>query len=337
MTPRTWIADPVLPELDATVIPLGRAADGDLVATLVRRLAAAPSRRAVLYLHGFVDYFFQTHVAEALNEFGWDFYALDLRRYGRSLRPGHRPNYCIDLAEYDAEIGAAIDIVCDEDEHRTVVLLGHSTGGLIASLYAARGARREKVSGVALNSPFFRFSIKSPRRFLLPIAAMLGRVIPWGADPIGLSPRYGESLLAEHHGEWTYDTRWKPVRGFPIYFGWVRAVRAAQATVQRGLGLRPPVLLLHSSGSMTPGPVWKDEYLRHDIVLEVDDMRRTAPRLGGDVTTRAIPDGVHDLFLSPTPARDRALGAMLAWLDARFPGASPSAPLPGSSLADLPS
>jgi alpha-beta hydrolase superfamily lysophospholipase len=326
-----WVPDLVLPDCDATVITLGRAEDGDLAATLVRRLAAAPSRRAVLYLHGFVDYFFQAHVAQAFAEFGWDFYALDLRRHGRSLRAGNRPNYCTDLAEYDAEIGAALDLI-REEEHETVVLLGHSTGGLAASLYAARGAERARVSGVALNSPFFRFSIKSARRFLLPVAAALGAVLPWGADPSGLSPRYGESLLAEHHGEWTYDTRWKPVRGFPIYFGWVRAIRAAQATVQRGLGLTCPVLLLHSSGSMTPGPVWIDEYLRHDIVLDVDDMRRTAPRLGSDVTIREIPDGLHDLFLSPSPARDQALGATLAWLDARFPAAV----VPFTSEASIP-
>ena len=329
---RAWFADPVLPDCDVTVIPLGRADDGELCATLVRRLAAAPSHRAVLYLHGFVDYFFQAHVAEALAQFGWDFYALDLHRYGRSLRPGNRPNYCTDIAEYDAEIGAAIDIIRSE-AHSTIVLLGHSTGGLIASLYASRGEKRGDVRGVVLNSPFFRFAITSPRRFLLPVAGALGAMIPWGADPIGLSPRYGESLLAEHHGEWSYDTRWKPVRGFPIYFGWVRAIRAAQATLQQGLGLRCPVLLLHSSGSMTPGPVWTDAYLRHDIVLDVDDMRQAAPRLGSDVTVREIPDGLHDLFLSPSPARDQALGATLAWLDARFPAAA----LPDSSMAGAPS
>ena len=70
-----------------------------MVATLVRLRAAAPTRRAVLYLHGFVDYFFQTHLAEFFTERGYDFYALDLRKYGRSLldapdaelRQRHRP------------------------------------------------------------------------------------------------------------------------------------------------------------------------------------------------------------------------------------------------------
>src|SRR5262245_25948737 len=38
--------------------------EGEVVATLVRARAGSPTNRAVLYLHGYVDYFFQTHLAE---------------------------------------------------------------------------------------------------------------------------------------------------------------------------------------------------------------------------------------------------------------------------------
>lgn len=316
---REWGPDTVLPGFEATTLPLGSADDGPLVATLVRLRSEQPVRRAVLYVHGYLDYFFQSHVAEALVEFGWNFYALDLRRYGRSLRPGHRPNYCTSIADYDAEISAAIGIVHDEETHDTLVLMGHSTGGLTVPLYAHRGAARNRIDGIVLNSPFFRFFVPNARKMMLPVAGTVGAVFPWGADPTGISPYYGESLLQAHHGEWTYDTRWKPLRGFPVFFGWVRAVRAAQKIVARGLSLSCPVLLLHASASMMPGKHWSDEYLAHDIVLDVDDMRRIGPGLGRDVTMREISGGVHDLFLSREPARSKAVGATLAWLDARFP------------------
>ena len=45
----------------------------------------------MLYLHGWNDYFFQTHVADYLTDLGYDFYAVELRRYGRSLRPRATP------------------------------------------------------------------------------------------------------------------------------------------------------------------------------------------------------------------------------------------------------
>lgn len=320
---RVWAPDNVLLGFEATTIPLGRADDGDAVATLVRGMCDAPSRRAVLYVHGFVDYFFQSHVADAFNEHGWDFYALELRRYGRSLRGGQRPNYCTSLDEYDAEIEAALDIVRREEGHDTLVVLGHSTGGLIAAMYAHRGARRSRIDGIILNSPFLEFAVPFPRSLLLPVASLVGAVAPWIADPSGLSARYGESLLQEHRGEWTYDLAWKPLRGYPVYYGWIRAVRAAQAEARRGLRIDCPVLLLHSSASLPSGAVWKDEYMTHDIVLDVAHMKRIGPALGRDVTLREVQDGVHDLYLSREPVRADAIAATLAWLDARFPSGTP--------------
>ena len=41
--------------------------------------------RAVLYLHGRSDYFFQTHLAQAYLDAGFEFYALDLRACGRAV------------------------------------------------------------------------------------------------------------------------------------------------------------------------------------------------------------------------------------------------------------
>ena len=67
----------------------------------------------MLYVHGFVDYFFQTHLAEFFTARGYDFYALDLRKYGRSLLDHQTPNFCRDMSEYFPEIDAAVRIIRD--------------------------------------------------------------------------------------------------------------------------------------------------------------------------------------------------------------------------------
>ena len=85
------------PPYERRTIDLGSDDEGPVVATLVRRLAERRTGRAVLYVHGFVDYFFQTHLADFFAERGWDFYALDLRKYGRSLLAHQTPNFCRDL------------------------------------------------------------------------------------------------------------------------------------------------------------------------------------------------------------------------------------------------
>lgn len=100
-----WSDDRLLPGYQARSWPVEDAelADGELdeqlTATLVRR-NAPQHQRAVLYVHGWSDYFFQTHLADFWNKQGFDFYALDLRRYGRNLRPGLFAGYITDLDHY---------------------------------------------------------------------------------------------------------------------------------------------------------------------------------------------------------------------------------------------
>ena len=55
----------------------GEPADVELVATLIRKSGPRIGTRAVFYLHGWNDYFFQTHLADYLTDLGYDFYAVD--------------------------------------------------------------------------------------------------------------------------------------------------------------------------------------------------------------------------------------------------------------------
>ena len=73
--------DTELPGYEQLVIPLPEEPtyalepEGSLVATLVRRNAPT-GRRAVLYLHGWNDYFFQAHLADEMAGQGYDLAAL---------------------------------------------------------------------------------------------------------------------------------------------------------------------------------------------------------------------------------------------------------------------
>ena len=310
---RDWIAD-VLSDYECTVIPLPAEDDGDLVATVVRRCAGGNARTAFLYVHGYVDYFFQEHIAQAVADAGMDFYAIELRRYGRSLRGGNRPNYCTSLEQYFAEITQAIDIALREDGHDQVVLYGHSTGGLIASLYANDGDRRDQLSALVLNSPFFEFDISPADQFKLRIAVVLGRVMPWFTDGKGLPPHYGRTIHSSERGEWSYNLQWKPIRGFPTYFGWARAIKRGHRKLQRGLSIQCPVLVLHSDASRE-GNGWNDNFFTRDIVLNVNDMRKYSAGLGPNVTRTEIAGAIHDIMLSRPDVRQHALHQMLQWLN----------------------
>lgn len=290
--------------------PDGR--DPDPVATLVHRAAdgTAP-RRAVLYLHGFVDYFFHAHVGDALAAAGHDVYALDLRDYGRSIRPGREPNYTTDLAVYAEEIDAAFRVLLRD--HDEIALMGHSTGGLIAALWA--DARPGLLSKVVLNSPWLDLQGRRAETAVVgPLVEVLGKVAPH-AKVRDLPSYYADALHADSGGEWTFDLAWKPAAKFPVRAGFVRAVLRSQARVARGLDIDCPVLVL-ASAERGDGTRQHEHLLTTDVVLDPRQIEARAPLLGSDVRFVSIPGGAHDLALSPKPARDLYLAEVLRFLDA---------------------
>ncbi|MGP3924224.1 alpha/beta hydrolase [Streptomyces sp. 8N616] len=309
----------------AVDLPLAADDEGEIVATLIRRQAGASgaaaggSRRAVLYVHGYVDYFFQTHLADFYAERGYDFYALDLRKYGRSLRPHHSPNFIRDLDAYGEELDEAVRIIREVDGHDTLLLNGHSTGGLISALYADRRAGQGTIDALFLNSPFLSMPAALPIRTLgAPVVDALGRVAGTRKLPAPLNPHYVHSLHRDFRGSWEFDLTLKPAEGFPLYSGWLAAIQQGQRRVRRGLRIDCPVLLMASTAS-TVTSKWDDALLRSDGILRAEDIARLAPRLGPRVTTVRVRDGVHDLVLSAPEVRERVFAELDLWLSAYLP------------------
>ena len=266
-----------------------------MAATLVRLPTAHAPRGAVLYVHGFIDYFFQRHMAERFAAEGYAFYALDLRKHGRSLRPHQHPCFCKDVSEYFPDLSSAL-----EEIGAPVVLAGHSTGGLVCALYARQGERRESVRALWLNSPFLDWRGGGWVRAKLRLAAALGGPFPFLNDPKAVLPAYVRSLHRNWDGEWEFDLALKPLYGFPACFGWVRAIFAAHAEVHAGLALDIPVLSMHSD--------WAD------IVLDWRSVARWSRTLGDKVTVLSFPGALHDLVLSRREIREEVFGQLFAWL-----------------------
>ena len=287
-----WRPDALLPGFEALELELPPDYDGVVSATLVRLPAGEARRGAVLYVHGFSDYFFQRHMAERFALEGYAFHALDLRKHGRSLGPHQHPNFCKNIAEYYADITRAI-----EEIGAPVLLAGHSTGGLVCSLYAHEGERRGEVRALWLNSPFFDWKMSDVRRPQLHLAAAMGRFFPFLKNSEGLRPEYTKGLLAD----WDFDTRLKPLAGFPIYFGWIGAISDAQTRVHRGLAIDCPVLSMHSDEA--------------DVVLDWRHIARWSRGLGREAAVLAFPGGLHDLVLSRREIREEVFRQLFAWAE----------------------
>lgn len=357
-----WRPDVLGDKFEQLTLPLEPDDEGEVVATLVRHVPASgperPTRRwrlpwesepvpppppaasgcDVLYVHGWSDYFFNPELARFWTDAGARFFALDLRKYGRSLREWQTPGYATDLATYDADIEAALAVMGQpgwegvpeqvsrrpqsgllNPHERPLILLGHSTGGLIFSLWAARNPGR--AAGLVLNSPWLEFQLRSlGRQAISPMIEFRARLDPMGPLPNVDLGFYTRSIAKELDGEWEYDHAWRPDRGFATHPAWLTAILAGHAAIDAGIDVGAPVLTLISARS-TLLPRWDAAMLESDIVLVVDDIARHAIDLGREVTVARIDRALHDVFLSRQPARAAAYAAITRWLEGYAPSA----------------
>jgi alpha-beta hydrolase superfamily lysophospholipase len=295
-------------------IDLGTDDEGPVTATLVRRLAEQPDGRAVLYVHGLADYFFQQHLAEFYVGQGIDFYALDMRKYGRSLLPHQTPNYCDDLAVYYPELDEAVRIIRQVDGHHRLLVNGHSTGCLVTALWAQDRRDTDVVDAMFFNSPFFDMNVPGTvKAVVTPILVEVGRRRPYQKLPLGLNEVHGSSLHRDRYGEWDYDLTWKPLPGFPIRAGWLRAIHLGQQRLHAGLDIPAPILVASSTLSYKRAR-WDEVARGADSVLDVDHMARWTPALGRRTTLVRIDGGLHDLALSAEPARKQLFDEVRRWI-----------------------
>ena len=201
------------------------------------------------------------HLCQHFLDHGYDFYALDLRKSGRSIiSPEHDRyiSYCCDLREYHEEITLAIEHIIQQanNRKRKIVVLGHSTGGLTATLYARTGVRRSEIDALILSSPYF-----PPMEFSFLTSILIKIIIFFGlivyVDP-GWSAR---SLHVSHGGEWDFDEIKKPMDKMYFSGHYCGAIAAAQQELtQKQIPIHCPILLLCSDRFIRQGKVWHDDY-----------------------------------------------------------------------------
>lgn len=314
-----WGADLLGEGYEQFILELGEDPDGEgrIQAVLVRHLPPTTPRGAVLYVHGFAEYFFQTALADFFAERGYAFYALDLRKCGRARGKGHTAHHVTDLEFYDVEFEAALGIITDAHPGVPVLIGGHSTGGLTTPLWLDRRRRRGRVSPVAglfLNSPWFDLGLHPVRRAAVTAGvALAAKVGPMRVLPVASSP-YVDTLHVSTGGEWDFDMTMKPRAGFPVTAGWLAAVRRGHRRLHEGLDVGVPSLVLRSDRSHR-SPERTEDSETADTVLSVAAIARWSGCLGNRGWVVPVPGARHDVFLSRPQARAQAYAELDRWLN----------------------
>jgi len=305
----------ILPGYEAESISLSPDREGPSSATLVRFAERTGTGRAVLYVHGYNDYFFCPELGSRFVAAGWDFYALDLRKHGRSLAEHQTPSLVSDFGEYYEELAEAVARIRARDGVRFLMLAGHSTGGAIVPLFAKDCGG---VDALFLNSPFLAFAVPKVNEIALRTGIrLLGRWSPDSVVPRAADPRYAWSLHKDYGrgGEWTYNEDWKRPGDLPLRAGFVRAAAAAHDRIHGGLRLDLPVLVGASKRGGGHSEGYDSSWANSDTVLDPVVTLQRSRRIGPCVERFEVDGGMHDLMLSALPVRDRVWERLLGWMD----------------------
>lgn len=231
---------------------------------------------AVLLTHGYAEHSGRYgEVIDALLSRGLLTATWDLRGHGHS--EGHR-GYVERFDEYLDDADALLDRLAQEDAWSAAgkpVLMGHSLGGLVTFLVAAR--HPERFAGVVLSAPFFglALAVPAPKRLA---GQFLSRVLPKLGLPSGLK---GSDLTHDAAKVTAYDR--DPLHFDNVPARWFTEALAAQ---ERALSLAPsfqlPILLL------APG---------EDRVASTPASRKLFEAIGSrDKELRVLDGQFHEIF-----------------------------------------
>lgn len=253
----------------------------------------APARGCVLIVHGIGEHGGRySHVADALNGWGFDVIAFD--HFGHGESPGQRGTLTSANRLLD-DLAAVVDQVeASMPDEKPLILLGHSMGGVLAARFFAEQMR--PVDGLVLSSPAIASGMKAWQRALAKALAMIapGFTIANGLPADAISHDLSE----------------------------VAAYRADPLVHDRVSGRLAQFVDASGTPVLSAAPTWQVPTLLlfagSDRLVDAEGSRHFASLAPKDiVTSHEFPQLYHELFneLERAPVFE----ALKRWLDQRFP------------------
>lgn len=274
----------------AVTLPTGSAGAGAKL-HVTHWLPEGRPRAIVLLAHGYAEHAGRyAHVAQRLTQAGYAVYAVDHWGHGRSDGEG---GYVPRFSAYLDGMAELLTLVEINHGDTPRLLLGHSMGGLIATLFLIE--RQQAFVAAAVSGPAIR-PAQPPSRFTVWISRFLSRFFPrlgvlsLDANGVSRDPAVVEAYKAD-----------------PLVYGGKIGARLgkefmdAMAAAQAGAPtIRLPLLIQHGEADRLTAPAGS-RYL-FDHVASADKRLEIYPGL------------FHEIYNEPE--RDAVLDDLIGWFDA---------------------
>ena len=284
--------------MPALTLPAGSAGAGAKL-HVTHWLPDGRPKAVILLAHGYAEHAGRyEYVAKRLTDAGYAIYAVDHWGHGASDgEGGFVPRFSAFL-DGMSELLTLVEVNHGDTPR---LLLGHSMGGLIATLFLIE--RQQAFVAAALSGPAI-VPAEPPSRFTVWISRFLSRFFPrlgvLSLDANGVSR--DPAVVAAYQAD-------------PLVYGgkigarlgkeFMDAMAVAQADAPK---IRLPILIQHGEADRLTAPAGSRHLFEH--VSSVDKRLEIYPGL------------FHEIYNEPE--RDAVLGDLIAWFDAHSPGGTAS-------------
>lgn len=243
------------------------------------------NKKCIIWLPGRNDYFYHYHISSKLHNY--DLYALNYRNC--------HPLKC-DLSDYIDDIKKLfkeIDIIYEYfniNSYDEVILYGHSTGGLICTLYQFES--KNKISKIILNAPWFHYKFNTFDHYIFHY--LYYYIIPCIPEFDLIERSFNDNkYMTSLTEKFKIDKLFKKNYITPVISTWFRNIIKYQNNIyHKKIWLKYPTLALISDHNAEFKGAKKG-----DEILDINEHIKQLEKLGNNKLV-LIKDATHDVLCS---------------------------------------
>lgn len=252
-------------------------------------------KKVLVVQHGFGEHSGRyQNLLGALENENTAVYALDARGHGKT--PGKR-GHIADFEQFASDLAILIQKVRSENSGVPIFLLGHSMGGLIASLAALKPEIAKELKGLVISSGAFKPALDTVQSIKLGVASILARISPATTLPAGL-----DSNLISRDDSVVQAYKNDPLVHGKISFKMgVDLVATGDRMLNEASRITLPVLVFHGDA---------------DGIATVEGSKKFFQALSSqDKTIKIYPGFYHETMNEPFADRQQVLADVVGWIN----------------------